>query len=114
MFGTADSGHIREVFLIQSALYREVPLYVLYSFDSESCSDHEQQFPLVGYSWCPGLGDLWHTEALWDGETQLDVPVHVRGWGLEDIGEGHRESKAITSPVERIYLYPPTPLSPLH
>ena len=29
--GTADSVLIREVFLIQSALYREVPLYVCQS-----------------------------------------------------------------------------------
>ena len=30
MVGTADSVLIREVSLIQSVLYREVPLYILY------------------------------------------------------------------------------------
>ena len=30
MVGTADSVLIREVFLIQSVLYREVPLYIAY------------------------------------------------------------------------------------
>ena len=84
----------------------------MYSFDSESCSDHEQQFSLVGHSWCSGLGDLWHTEALWDGETQLDVPVHVRGWGLEDIGAGHRKIPGHHFTGGKNISYPPTPFSP--
>ena len=63
---TADSVHIREVFLIQSVLYREVPLYCAFSLISGACwlgafmvRFHCNGCTRISYSRFTGLLDLF-------------------------------------------------------
>ena len=66
MFETADNVHIREVFLIQGVLYREVPLYCAFPLISGACwlgafmvRFHCNGCTRISYSCFTGLLDLF-------------------------------------------------------
>ena len=75
--GTADSVRIREVALIQSVLYREVPLYCFLSLPLSSCRVGQPPRPLSTWEACHRWGPALYLSPLAGTYVRMCVRMYM-------------------------------------